>query len=261
MYSGNAGEFVEFTNVDINPIDMTGWSYDDDGAVPGTVDLSAFGVVAPGESVILAEDDAAVFEADWGLSGVSIIGGNTTNLGRADQVNLFDSGGALADRITYGDQVFVGSIRAQNFSDWPCDTAIGADNIFDWFLSFLGDPQSSFTSANDDVGNPGSFVVTGCEFCGNGRLDSGEQCDGGDCCASDCTFVSQGTECRDAVGVCDVAEACDGASGDCPPDLLATPGTECRAAAGDCDVAEACDGTTVDCPADGVAAGGPRLGR
>jgi hypothetical protein len=54
MYSGLGGEFIEFTNRSDAPIDMTGWSYDDDHAVPGAFSLSAFGVVQPGESVVLA---------------------------------------------------------------------------------------------------------------------------------------------------------------------------------------------------------------
>jgi hypothetical protein len=47
MYSGTSGEFIEFTNIGPAAVDMTGWSYDDDSQMPGTVDLSAFGVVAP----------------------------------------------------------------------------------------------------------------------------------------------------------------------------------------------------------------------
>ncbi|HVP11421.1 MAG TPA: lamin tail domain-containing protein, partial [Phycisphaerae bacterium] len=37
MYQGANGEFVEFTNTGSTPVDMTGWSYDDDSAVPGTI--------------------------------------------------------------------------------------------------------------------------------------------------------------------------------------------------------------------------------
>jgi hypothetical protein len=252
MYSGSGGEFVEFTNLDVNPIDMTGWSYDDDSNVPGTVDLSAFGVVAPGQSVILAEDTAAVFIADWNLAGVVVIGGNTTNLGRNDQINLYDGSGALVDRLSYGDQTFPGTIRTQNFSGWPCDTAIGANNIFDWFLSAVGDPQNSYTSANGDVGNPGTFVLQPCAFCGNGRVDAGEDCDGGACCTDQCTFVSASTECRPTIDVCDVAEFCTGADAACPPDLSAPQGTICRASTGPCDPAEECNGVSVQCPADAL---------
>ena len=252
LYSGNGDEFVEFTNLDSNPVDLTGWSYDDDSDTPGTVDLSAFGIVAAGESVILTDGDAAAFEADWGLTGVKIIGGSSAGLGRNDEINLYDSSGILIDRLTYGDEDFPGTVRTEDASGWPCEDAAGNNAIADWFLSYPGDLQNCFASASGDFGNPGTFNLVACEICGNGRVDPGEDCDGGDCCTAVCVFVAAGTECRAAVGDCDVAEACDGASADCPADEMEPSTTECRAAAGDCDVAEFCDGASVDCPADVV---------
>ena len=52
-YQGANGEFVEFTNVGATPIDMTGWSFDDDSRTPGSQSLSTFGTVNPGVSVVL----------------------------------------------------------------------------------------------------------------------------------------------------------------------------------------------------------------
>jgi predicted extracellular nuclease len=125
MYDGTGGEFIEFTNVGAAPVDFTGWSYDDDSRVAGTVSLSAFGTVAPGESVVLAEPTAATFRTTWGLApGVKVIGGNATNLGRADEINLFNALGGLADRLTYGDQAIPGTIRAQNASGWTTPASV-----------------------------------------------------------------------------------------------------------------------------------------
>lgn len=162
MYSGYSGEFIEFSNVGTEAIDMAGWSYDDTGATAGTVDLSAFGVVAPGQSVILTENSAAVFAANWLCDGVTIIGDLTTNLGRNDEINLFDDLNQLVDRLTYGDEAFPGSIRARYTSGWPCDVAVGANNIYGWSLSSIGDAQNSYISASGDVGSPGSFVADPC---------------------------------------------------------------------------------------------------
>src|SRR5262245_36585099 len=62
-------EFVEFTNVGLSPIDMTGWSFHDNSRAPGSASLTAFGTVAPNESVIITEDVEADFRTKWGLPG------------------------------------------------------------------------------------------------------------------------------------------------------------------------------------------------
>ncbi len=161
LYSGNSGEFIEFTNVGTSSIDMTGWSYDDNSQTAGSFDLSAFGVLAAGESVILTEAPEADFRTAWSMDPtVKIIGGLTVNLGRNDEINVFDAAANLVDRLTFGDQNIAGSIRAQNFSGSPVSpSALGANDILQWGLSSLGDAQSSFSSAAGEIGNPGSFSV------------------------------------------------------------------------------------------------------
>lgn len=164
MYSpvGSGGEYIEFTNVGTTPVDFSGWSFDDDSRLPGTVDLSAFGIVAPGESVILTEISASDFRSTWGLgAGVKVIGGNTTNLGRNDEINLYMPGGVLADRFAYGDQNFPGTIRTQGSSGNPVDLAAlaGTSVGTGWVLAVTGDAYGSRLSTTGDVGNPGSFAL------------------------------------------------------------------------------------------------------
>ncbi len=215
MYTGTGGEYVEFTNLDANPVDMTGWSYDDDSNLPGAVDLSAFGVVLPGQSVILAEDPDATFIADWSLAGIVVIGSNTVNLGRADQINLYDGNGVLKDRLTYGDQVFPGTIRTNGFAGWPCRDAVGADNIFLWRLASVGDSQNSYASANGDIGSPGFYAEFHCigACCTNGACTA--DVTPTDCTAGGGTYVGDGTTCEgDADG-----DGTDETCGDeCPQD-------------------------------------------
>lgn len=160
MYNGAGAEFVEFTNVGGAPINMTGWSYDDDSNVPGSQSLSGFGIVLPGESVILAEALEASFRADWGLAAsVKVIGGNSNNLSRNDQINLYNAGNLLEDRLTFGDQNFPGSIRANNISGWVSAAGLGQNDPFAWTLSVVGDVQGSFKSSLNDTGSPGRHVV------------------------------------------------------------------------------------------------------
>jgi len=107
MYSGGSGEFIEFTNVGNAPVDLTGWSYDDDSRLPGVFLLTPLGVVQPGQSVVITEATAAAFRSEWSLPmSVGVLGEYTNNLGRNDEINLFDSSGTLADRLTYGDQTW-----------------------------------------------------------------------------------------------------------------------------------------------------------
>ena len=161
MYSGNSDEFVEFTNVGLTPIDMTGWSYDDDSQLVGEFDLSGFGVVQPGESVIITEGVAEAFRVVWSLPATTkIIGSYTNNLGRADEINLFDADGNLADHLTYGDSVFPGTIRTQRISGNPVSNdVLGTNDVSQWVLSTVGDVYGSYASLAGDVGNPGLYTL------------------------------------------------------------------------------------------------------
>jgi cysteine-rich repeat protein len=124
----------------------------------------------------------------------------------------------------------------------------------------------------------GPAVASAQADCGNGMVDMGEDCDGGVCCAADCTFVGAGTVCRPRAEtcnggacLCDAVEVCDGMSADCPADDLEPSGTVCRPVAKDllncptphptpdpfancpdagCDEAEVCDGMDPACPED-----------
>ncbi|MEP7043099.1 MAG: DUF3616 domain-containing protein [Dokdonella sp.] len=156
MYGGVNGEFVEFTNVGNAPVDMTGWSFDDSSRTPGSQDLSAYGAVAPGESVVFTETAADLFRTDWSLcSGIKIIGGNTNNLGRDDEINLYDANDQLIDRLTYGDDTALGGVRTNNISGWVGAAGLGSNVAADWTLSIVGDAEGSTASLGHDVGSPG----------------------------------------------------------------------------------------------------------
>ncbi len=167
MYSGTNGEFIEFTNMGEASIDMTGWSVDDDHAVVNAFDLSAFGVVQPGESVIVTEREADAVRTAWNLSATAKVIGqfgvtSGNNLGRSDQIHLFNANDALVDRLYFGDQTYPGTIRTQNASGQAPCTALGENDIGAWQLSVIGDVYGSYASTGSDIGTPGTYARVGC---------------------------------------------------------------------------------------------------
>jgi hypothetical protein len=163
MYAGSSpggGEFIEITNVSPQPIDLAGWSIDDSNRMPGSFTLTAAGVLKPGQSVVITQDDAADFRKHWSLAsdalvigGLGVVQGN--NLGRNDEINVYDASGALVDRLTYGDQAIPGSIRTQRVSGIPrTRSALGANDVLQWQLSVSGDDAGAWTSSFGDLGSP-----------------------------------------------------------------------------------------------------------
>ena len=97
--------------------------------------------------------------------------------------------------------------------------------------------------------------------CGDGQIDSPEQCDlgasngaAGSCCQSNCTFRPAGFVCRGgADAICDTSESCTGSAATCPSDDAPLHGgIVCRSGSGDvCDENETCTGVPGQgCPAD-----------
>jgi hypothetical protein len=117
-------------------------------------------VLAPGASAVICDVAAADFRASWNIpASVLIFGGNTNNLSRADEVNIYD-GLNLIDRLTYDDQT-LGGPRTQNFGGITQPANWGANNCAVWFRAALGDAYSSYASAQGDIGNPGFAPTPG----------------------------------------------------------------------------------------------------
>jgi len=185
MYNpvNSSGEFIEITNVGGSPVDLTDWSFDDDSRTPGAVSLASLGSLAAGESAIITESTAATFRGEWSLgAGVKILAGNSTNLGRADEINIFGGPDAadLVDRLTYNDQGTgtVRSPRTQGISGEPTSgAALGANDASQWQFSAVGDADKAWASSTGDIGSPGtSRFGNGLDPRGDGGPGTGLQC-------------------------------------------------------------------------------------
>ena len=113
--------------------------------------------------MLITEDDTTSFRANWGLSAsTKVLGGYTNNIGRGDEINVFDANGNLVDRLAYGDVVYPGTIRAQTAGGTPVSiAALGPQTVMpgDWVLSATTDVYGSVLAASGDVGNPGQFIL------------------------------------------------------------------------------------------------------
>jgi hypothetical protein len=171
----NGIEFFELTNMGRAAEDMTGWSYSDSTRTPApaatSTNLSAFGRVAPGESVIVSELSADAFRTAWGLPAtVKVIGGNAVNLGRSDEINIYDESGAQVDRLTYNDQGAgdVAGPRTDTSSAWVPAGSVGANTASTWTKSTLADAEGSWQSTTANFfGSPGKSTLGGYDAAAN----------------------------------------------------------------------------------------------
>ena len=145
-------------------------------------------------------------------------------------------------------------------SAWIYYSALKYDNAL-WPAGLPNRPRISINNAgrmkDGDINinlNPlcGTCKLGCTSCCGNGVVEPGEDCDGGECCQSNCTFAGSERLCRAANGECDVAEYCSGASKHCPVDGFAPSTQVCKEKIGFCDV-------RIDnfCPGDGPKCYGP----
>jgi uncharacterized protein YjiK len=159
-YTSANGEFFELTNTGTTAVDLTGWSFDDNTRTIGSFSLSTLGIVKAGESVIITETvDVNAFRAAWGIPAtVKILSGSNQGLGRADEINIYDGGGVLIDRLTYNDEAIAGSVRTQNVSASTDLANLGKNDATKWKLAVVGDAQGSVLATGGDIGNPGRYV-------------------------------------------------------------------------------------------------------
>lgn len=157
------GEYVEITNRGPAAVNLTGWSFDDSSRAAGSLSLSSLGSLAVGQSAIITELTDAAFRTEWNLPATTkVLGESTQNLGRADEINIYDASNALVDRLTYDDQGTgdVKGPRTQGLSGNPMTVAaLGANKAAQWVLAASGDAYGSKLSASGDIGNPGAFSL------------------------------------------------------------------------------------------------------
>jgi hypothetical protein len=146
-------------------------------------------------------------------------GGQTTNVGTA---NTAGSNGGFSGTFTAPSTSGTYYFRA-HFANYN-----------------VGGGQGTTWDASDS--STQTITVNAAAVCGNGITEGNEQCDGGACCNTDCTFKSASNVCRASAGDCDVAETCTGSAATCPANTFVAAGTSCNDGLF-CNVNEVCDGS------------------
>jgi hypothetical protein len=162
-------EFFELTNLGPAPVDISAWSYNDDNPNDPHLFGALFGVIQAGESIILTQMTAADFRTYWNLpASVRIYSfGNTSNLGNADTINIYNSSvqnaSTLVDSLTY-----TADARGSGVSrNRPQDGGTGQFPNSAWVISAVGDTYGSRLAPNPifppgleyvDLANPWVYV-------------------------------------------------------------------------------------------------------
>lgn len=155
-------EFIELTNMGSAAVDFAGWGFNDEkGLGDGLFDISGFGVVAAGESVLLTDMAVADFRAAWDLDeSIKILTGYANGFGRNDVINVFDQNGDLVDRLTYGDDGYApGSPRTRGASGNILEENLGFNDASAAIMAQAGDIFGSYAIASGDIGNPGYYYA------------------------------------------------------------------------------------------------------
>ncbi|HKQ74055.1 MAG TPA: SdiA-regulated domain-containing protein [Blastocatellia bacterium] len=156
-------DWFEVTNIGTVAARIAGWKMDDDSrSFNNAVTLNGVTSIAPGESVIFLETTdlagkSAAFKTLWFGANppanlqIGSYNGSGVGLGTGgDQVNLFDSAGALRASVTFG---------ASPSGPFPTfDNAAGLNNATISLLSAAG-VNGAFVAANDsaEIGSPGTI--------------------------------------------------------------------------------------------------------
>lgn len=165
------GDWWELTNTGDSDIDLTGYYWDDDGAMGNDGALFGNIEIAAGESiVIVSEDDSAAFEAAWGggfnaygeldFTGPDTFSGLSSN---SDQIEVWDSDpntnsdANLVASVSFGAATEGFSFEWDRLGNFLGQSAAGVHGAF----QAIDDGEEGDRIPNDgiDIGSPGVSVV------------------------------------------------------------------------------------------------------
>ncbi len=173
---GNGGrrqrEFFELTNLGAAPVDLTGWSYNDNNTNDPIAFGALVGILQPGQSAVFTQMTAADFRTYWGLDNSVVVFSflQLSNLGNADTINIYNS--EVQDASTLVESVsYTAAIKGISLNRPYDGTTNSAPNVTGtWATSFVGDSFGSFL-APSPTGFPPNFPTPGAPWVASDYID------------------------------------------------------------------------------------------
>jgi DNA/RNA endonuclease YhcR with UshA esterase domain len=123
-YEASGHEWVEIWNKGVEPVDMTGWKFFEDGTNHGLLASSTDSVVGPGEYAAICQNDV-IFLADHPGFGGSVFDSSWSSLNESgEEIGLKDSASEIVEIFTY--------IAAPNYSLERIDPLLNVYDASNW---------------------------------------------------------------------------------------------------------------------------------
>lgn len=156
----NNADWFEITNTGSEDIDLTDWTWNDSDTSDANTSLSALGIIASGQSVIITGEGAATGSAwgsDWGLTGVTFI--NQASLfhnfsASGDSIYIYNPGGTLVVSLTFGEATPGATFVWDTSGNYLGTSVAGVDGAY----TAISNGQTSGLGAGLDIGSPGTAI-------------------------------------------------------------------------------------------------------
>jgi plastocyanin/DNA/RNA endonuclease YhcR with UshA esterase domain len=150
-------DWFEITNYGTTPVDLAGFSWDDDSEVPGTVVLPSV-VINAGQTVVVWMGntlDLDMFKANWGINGSS----DVTVITADDMIGTPPGLGQGGDAVVLYD---TSATPIEICKAAYASAAAGISVEFDTNCTYLGNAvigvRGAYASNGNDVGSPGNVT-------------------------------------------------------------------------------------------------------
>jgi hypothetical protein len=159
------GDWWELYNSGLSPIDLTGYSWDDNTVTPGSADFNGL-TIGPGQAIVIVQESIGAEQtwADlWGLSGVTVLNlGNTEfqNFSSGgDEVHLYDPSANQIASVSFGAATSGYSFEWDSAGNSLGLSVLGENGAFQATLAAGGGPDIASPGGVRVIPEPATFAL------------------------------------------------------------------------------------------------------